>query len=76
MTSPIIDGNLMIVSLPVSTWGRDANRAQRLIAMDEKTSDIVWISSPGRRPYDTAYAAMSITTINGQRLLITGLGVA
>jgi len=74
MTSPIIDGNLVIVSLAVSTWGRDAGRAQRLIAMDKRTGDIVWVSSPGGRPYDTAYAAMSIHTIGGQRMLITGLG--
>jgi outer membrane protein assembly factor BamB len=74
MTSPIIDGDLMIVSLAVSTWGKEANRAQRLIAMDKKTGDIVWVANPGGRPYDTAYAAMSIGTINGQRLLVTGLG--
>lgn len=74
MTSPILDGNLVIVSLAVSTWGKEANRAQRIIAMDKRTGEIVWVSSPGGRPYDTAYAAMSIHTIGGQRLLVTGLG--
>lgn len=70
--SPIIDGDLVIVSTPVSTWGTMANRAQRFIALDKRTGDIVWISTPGGRPYDTSYAAMNIVTINGQRLLITG----
>ena len=74
MTSPIIDGNLVIVSLAVSTWGRDAGRAQRLIAMDKRTGDIVWVSNPGGRPYDTAYAAMSTHVINGTKMLFTGLG--
>ncbi len=74
MTSPIIDGNLVIVSLAVSTWGKEANRAQRLIAMDKRTGEIVWVSNPGGRPYDTAYAAPSIATINGMRLLLMGLG--
>ncbi|SRR5579883_1648310 len=74
MTSPIVDGNLVIVSLAVSTWGRDAARAQRIIAMDKRNGDIVWVSNPGGRPYDTAYAAMSIHTIGGQRLLVMGLG--
>src|SRR5580693_6189490 len=74
MTSPMIDGSLVIVSLAVSTWGKEANRAQRLIAMDKRTGDIVWVSNPGGRPYDTAYAGLSTATINGQRLLITGLG--
>ena len=31
-------------------------------------------SNPGGRPYDTAYAAPLIATINGMRLLIAGLG--
>jgi outer membrane protein assembly factor BamB len=74
MTSPIIDGNLVIVSLAVSTWGKEANRAQRLIAMDKRNGEIVWVANPGGRPYDTAYGSMNIATINGQRLLICGLG--
>jgi len=74
MTSPVIDGNLVIVSLAVSTWGRDAGRAQRIIALDKTSGEIVWISNPGGRPYDTAYAAPSIWTINGMRELIMGLG--
>lgn len=74
MTSPMIDGNLVIVSLAVSTWGKEANRAQRIIALDKRTGDIIYVASPGGRPYDTAYAAPSIWTINGLRLLIMGLG--
>ena len=62
----------MIVSTPTSTWGTQANRAQRFIALDKRTGDIVWISTPGGRPYDTSYAAMNIVTIDGMRLLITG----
>ena len=74
MTSPLIDGNLVIVSLAVSTWGKEANRAQRIIALDKRTGDIIWVSNPGGRPYDTAYAGMNIATLGGQRLLIMGLG--
>ncbi len=72
--SPIIDGNLVIVSTPTSTWGAMANRSQRFIALDKKTGDIVWISTPGGRPYDTSYAPMSIVNVNGARLLVTGGG--
>ena len=70
--SPIVDGDLVIVSTPVSTWGTMANRAQRFIALDKRTGDIIWISTPGGRPYDTSYSAMNIVKINGTRLLITG----
>src|SRR6185295_3366428 len=70
--SPMIDGNLVIVSTPTSTWGSMANRAQRFIALDKRTGDIVCISTPGGRPYDTSYAPMSIATVNGTRLLVIG----
>ncbi len=70
--SPIVDGNLVIVSTPTATWGTQANRAQRFIALDKRTGDIVWISTPGGRPYDTSYAPMNIVAVNGMRLLVTG----
>jgi outer membrane protein assembly factor BamB len=72
--SPIIDGNLVIVSAAVSNWGTNAGRAQRFIGLDKRTGDIVWVANPGGRPYDTAYALPVITTINGLRLLICGIG--
>jgi outer membrane protein assembly factor BamB len=72
--SPTIDGDLVIVSAAVSNWGTQANRAHRFIALDKRTGDIVYVANPGGRPYDTAYAAPTIATINGTRLLIAGLG--
>ena len=72
--SPIIDGDLVIISAPISNWGTMAGRLHRFIAFDKRTGDIVWVSSPGGRPFDTAYAAPTIATINGLRLLICGTG--
>jgi outer membrane protein assembly factor BamB len=72
--SPLIDGDLVIVSAAVSNWGGSAARAHRIIALDKRTGEVVYVSSPGGRPYDTAYAAPFIATIGGQRLLIVGLG--
>ena len=72
--SPLIDGNLVIVSAPISSWGSQAQRAHRFIALDKRTGDIVYVANPGGRPYDTAYAAPTIATINGLRLLICGIG--
>jgi len=72
--SPIIDGDLVIVSAAISSWGAQANRAHRFVALDKRTGDIVWVATPGGRPYDTAYAAPTIATINGLRLLIAGTG--
>jgi outer membrane protein assembly factor BamB len=72
--SPLVDGDLVIVSSPVSNWGSAAMRAHRFIALDKRTGDVVYVANPGQRPYDTAYAAPLIATINGFRLLIAGLG--
>src|SRR6185436_14169284 len=72
--SPLVDGDLVFVSAAISSWGTQANRAHRFIALDKRTGDIVWVASPGGRPYDTAYALPLIATINGTRLLICGTG--
>jgi outer membrane protein assembly factor BamB len=72
--SPLVDGDLVIVSSAISSWGAQSNRAHRFVALDKRTGDIVWVATPGGRPYDTAYAAPLIATINGMRLLICGTG--
>jgi outer membrane protein assembly factor BamB len=72
--SPLIDGDLVIVSAAISSWGTSNNRAHRLVALDKRSGDIVYVANPGGRPYDTAYASPFITTINGMRQLIVGLG--
>jgi outer membrane protein assembly factor BamB len=72
--SPVVDGDLVIVSAAVSNWGSAAARGHRLIALDKRTGDVIYVSNPGGRPYDTAYAPFSIANINGLRLLIAPLG--
>src|SRR5881628_671763 len=72
--SPLVDGDLVIVSAPISSWGTMAARAHRFVALDKRTGDIVYVATPGGRPYDTAYALPLIATINGLRLLICGIG--
>ena len=72
--SPLIDGDLVIVSAAVSNWGVHGNRAHRFIALDKRSGEVVYVANPGGRPYDTAYASPQIATINGARLLIAGLG--
>jgi outer membrane protein assembly factor BamB len=72
--SPVVEGDLVIVSAAVSNWGSAAARAHRLIALDKRTGDVIYVANPGARPYDTAYAPPTIATINGLRLLIAPLG--
>ena len=70
--SPIIDGDLVIVSGVLSMWGTHGRGGHRFVAFDKKSGETVWVSSPGMRPYDTTYAPPIISNINGTRLLIQG----
>ena len=70
--SPIIDGDLVIVSGVTFQWGQHGRGAHRFMAFDKKTGETMWISAPGGRPYDTTYAPPIIANINGTRLLIQG----
>lgn len=70
--SPIIDGDLVIVSGVTFQWGQHGRGAHRFIAFDKKTGETMWVSAPGGRPYDTTYAPPIIANVNGTRLLIQG----
>jgi outer membrane protein assembly factor BamB len=70
--SPIIDGDLLILSGVTFAWGPHARGAHRFMALDKRTGETVWVSAPGGRPYDTTYAPPIIVNINGTRLLIQG----
>jgi outer membrane protein assembly factor BamB len=70
--SPIIDGDLLIVSGVTFQWGQHGRGAHRFMAFDKKTGETMWVSAPGGRPYDTTYAPPIIANINGTRLLIQG----
>ncbi|HJT26481.1 MAG TPA: PQQ-binding-like beta-propeller repeat protein [Pyrinomonadaceae bacterium] len=70
--SPIIDGDLVIVSGVTFQWGQHGRGAHRFMAFDKKTGETMYISAPGGRPYDTTYAPPIIANVNGTRLLIQG----
>ncbi len=70
--SPVIEGDLVIMSGITSAWGDQARAAHRFMAFDKKSGETIWVSSPGGRPFDTTYAPPIIATINGMRELIAG----
>lgn len=72
--SPIIEGDLVIVSTVTDGWGELAPRRHRYYAFDKRTGETVWISTPGGRPFDTTYSTPVVATINGTRLMIAGAG--
>src|SRR6267378_3812185 len=70
--SPLVDGDLVIVSGVTFQWGQHGRGAHRFMAFDKKTGETIWVSAPGGRPYDTTYAPPIIANVNGTRLLIQG----
>jgi outer membrane protein assembly factor BamB len=72
MSSPIIDGNQVIVSGLTFSWGQHAGGAHRFMSFDKSSGQTLWISAPEGRPTDTIYANPFIATINGVRMFFSG----
>ncbi len=72
--SPLIHGDVVIVSGVSSSWGAHARGSQRFFAFEKTTGAARWMSAPGARPYDTTYSPPSIRTVGGRRLLLVGGG--
>ncbi len=70
--SPLIEGDMVIVSGVTFQWGPHGRGAHRFMAFDKKTGETLWVSAPGGRPYDTTYSPPIIVDVNGTRLLIQG----
>jgi outer membrane protein assembly factor BamB len=72
-TSPIIDGDKVILNTLLQGWGTDLGRpGNRYFAFDTRTGQTIWISSPQTRHYDTNYSTPIVVEVNGQRLMIVG----
>jgi outer membrane protein assembly factor BamB len=71
-TSPIIEGDKLILNTLILAWG-DLNRpGNRYFAFDKKTGQTIWISSPQSRHYDTNYSTPIVATLDGARALLVG----
>ncbi|MFA5909828.1 MAG: PQQ-binding-like beta-propeller repeat protein [Vicinamibacterales bacterium] len=71
-TSPIVEGDKVILNALILAWG-DLNRTgNRYFAFDKKTGQTVWIASPQTRHYDTNYSTPTVATIDGTRAIIVG----
>src|SRR5262249_32728758 len=74
VTSPVVDQDLVIISMLNSSWGEYARGGCRFVAFDKKTGDIVWGSETGFQPKDTYYSCPVVGVIGRQRLGLGGGG--
>jgi len=72
VSSPVIDGDQVIVSGLTFLWGQHAGGAHRFIAFDKTNGRVNWLSAPEGRPTDTIYANPFITDVNGVRTMFSG----
>jgi outer membrane protein assembly factor BamB len=72
MSSPVVDGNQLIVSGLSFGWGQFAGGAHRFISFDKSNGQIQWVSQPEGRPTDTIYANPYVADVNGTRLFFSG----
>jgi outer membrane protein assembly factor BamB len=72
MSSPVIDGNQIIVSGLTFSWGQHAGGAHRFLSFDKATGRTLWISAPEGRPTDTIYANPFVADVNGVRTFFSG----
>ncbi len=71
--SPIIYGDLVIISFLNSSWGPQGKGLHRFLAMDKNTGQVIWWSEAEGAPLDTTYSVPVITTLGGTDLMITGV---
>ena len=70
--TPVVDGDLVILSFLNSGLGKQGIGRHRYVACDKRTGEIVWWSNPGGKPLDTTYSTPVVTILNGMRVLICG----
>jgi outer membrane protein assembly factor BamB len=71
-TSPIVEGDMVILNTLLQGWGDLGRPGNRYFAFDKRTGQTIWISAPQSRHYDTNYSSPIVATVNGVRQLIVG----
>ncbi len=72
-TSPVIEGDKVILNTLIQNWGPDLGRpGNRYFAFDKRTGQTIWVSSPQARHYDTNYSTPIVVDLGGSRALVVG----
>jgi outer membrane protein assembly factor BamB len=71
-TSPIVEGDMVILNTLLQGWGDLGRPGNRYFAFDKRSGQTIWISAPQARHYDTNYSSPIVVTVNGMRQLIVG----
>ncbi len=72
--TPVIDQDIVIVGFNNSGLGDHGKPMNRLLAVDKRTGEVRWWSTPVTDVLDTNYSCPIVVVIGGQRLVIVGGG--
>ncbi len=70
----VIDGDLAIVNIITSFWGKQGPARNRFYAFDKRTGELVWSSTPGTRPVDSSFSTPYFEWRGGKRVFYAGTG--
>ena len=70
--SPVVEGDLVVVSTLNSGWGDQARGSNRYFAFDKHDGSVAWISAPQPKHFDTNYSTPTVLSVDGRRLLVVG----
>ncbi|HKQ62584.1 MAG TPA: PQQ-binding-like beta-propeller repeat protein, partial [Candidatus Polarisedimenticolaceae bacterium] len=71
--SPVVDGDLLLLSFVSSGWGDQGAPRNRYWAFDKRTGDVVWVSTPSGMPFDMNTQSGIVTgDLGGQHLVVAG----
>ncbi|MDA1045231.1 MAG: PQQ-like beta-propeller repeat protein, partial [Verrucomicrobia bacterium] len=71
--SPIVAGDLVLISFLNSSWGPQGKGSHRFLALNKFSGEVVWWSEPGGAPLDTTYATPVLADMDGESILFTAL---
>jgi outer membrane protein assembly factor BamB len=74
VTSAVVDGDLVIISMLNASWGDQALGRTRFVAFNKRTGAVVWWGASTLAPKDTFFSVPVVAEIGGQRLVIGGGG--
>jgi outer membrane protein assembly factor BamB len=74
ISSPIVDGDLVIFNMVNANWGDQGIGRTRLVAFNKRNGAVVWWASAGFQVKNTHASVPVVATIDGQRLVIAGGG--
>jgi outer membrane protein assembly factor BamB len=72
MSSPVVDGEQVIVSGLTYMWGASSNGAHRFLSFDKTSGRTIYASAPEGRPTDTIYANAFIADVGPVRTFFSG----